>query len=154
MVRPASQRFAPAEKWTGGSDYAGVGIRILIVDDIEAWHPVYSAILRGRANCHIVGVALDGLEAIQKSRELKPDIVLLDVGLGPMDGFEAARQIGDVSPASRVIFLGTVTPSDLIGVVLTIGAYGYIAKRDVVLELVPALETVAEGKRFFSRSLS
>jgi len=76
------------------------------------------------------------------------------VGLGDLDGFEAARQIGSVSPASRVLFLGTVTPSDLIGIVLTTGGYGYIAKRDVVLELVPALETVAQGQRFFGRSFS
>jgi len=154
MVRPASYRFARTETWTGGSAFAGVGIRILIVEDIEAWHCIYRAVLSRYPNCEIVGVAHDRLEAIQISQELRPDVVLLDVGLGDLDGFEAARQIGSVSPASRVLFLGTVTPSDLIGIVLTTGGYGYIAKRDVVLELVPALETVAQGQRFFGRSFS
>jgi hypothetical protein len=66
MVRPASQEFARTRTGAGGPGFAGATIRILIVDDIEAWHGIYTELLRRRPNWEIVGVARDGVEAIPK----------------------------------------------------------------------------------------
>jgi DNA-binding NarL/FixJ family response regulator len=145
--------FARTRTITGGVAFSGVAIRILIVDDIEAWHCIYTEVLRQLPNCEIVGVARDNTEAMQKSRELNPDVVLLDVGLGRLDRLEAARQISCASPAPRLLLLGTATPSQLAEIALATGAYGYISKRDVVLDLVPALQAIAEGERFVGRPL-
>jgi DNA-binding NarL/FixJ family response regulator len=97
-----------------------------------------------------VGIARNGVEAIKKSRELKPDAVLLDVGLGRADRLDAARQISEVSPDSRLLLLGTAESSQLAELALSIGAYGYVSKRNVVLDLVPAIQALAKGKRFRS----
>jgi len=136
---------------TGGCGSTGAAIRILIVDDIEAWHRIYSAVLRGLPDCQIVGYARDGEEAVRKSGELMPDVVLLDVGLGHRSQFEAAPQIAQVSPDSRILFLGLAAPSELNEIALAAGAHGYIWKRNVVLELGSALAIIAEGKPFLSR---
>ena len=152
-VRPASQKFARTRTGAGRSGFAGVSIRILIVDDIQAWHFIYAAVLRQHSHCEIVGVARDGMEAIQKSQELTPDVIVLDVGLGDMAGFEAARRISQVSPASRVLFVGNAVPSELAEIALTTGGYGYISKRNVVLELVPALQAVVQGKQFLGQDI-
>jgi DNA-binding NarL/FixJ family response regulator len=148
-VLPASRKFARTRTTTGGFAFAGVDIRILIVDDIEAWYCIYTEVLRHQ-DWQIVGIARDGVEAIQKSRQLKPDVVLLDVGLGRADRLEAVRRISEVSPASRLLLLGTAESSQLAELALSTGAYGYVSKRNVVLDLVPALQAVAEGKRFRS----
>ena len=93
------------------------------------------------------------MEAIQKSQELTPDVIVLDVGLGDMAGFEAARRISQASPASRVLFVGNAVPSELAEIALTTGGYGYISKRNVVLELVPALQAVVQGKQFLGQDI-
>ena len=144
--------FARTRTGIGGPGFAGVAIRILIVDDIEAWHCIYTEVLRQNQNWEIVGIARNSVEAIQKSRELKPDVVLLDVGLGRTDRLEAARQITELSPKSRVLLLGTAESQQLAEIALSAGAYGYISKRDVVLDLVPAMQALSKGKRFRSQT--
>jgi DNA-binding NarL/FixJ family response regulator len=154
MVIPASQKFARTGTGTGGPDFSGATIRILIVDDIEAWHCIYIEVLRRQPHWEIVGIAQDAVEAIQKSQHLKPDVVLLDVGLEPTVGLATARQISEVSPASRVLFLTTDAPSQVLENILSAGAHGYVAKRNVVLDLVPAVQAIAEGKQFLSQAKS
>lgn len=149
----ARNLFARTRTATDGPGFAGVDIRILIVDDIEAWYCIYTEVLRHQ-NWQIVGIARSGVEAIQKSRELKPDVVLLDVGLGRADHLEASRQIREVSPNSRLLLLGTAEPSQLAELVPLTGAYGYVSKRNVVLDLVPAIQALAKGKRFRDQTIS
>lgn len=151
---PASQGFTRTITGTGGADFAGVAIRILIVDDIEAWHCICIEVLRRRPSCEIVGAARDAVEAIQKSSQLKPDVVLLDVEPDGAGGLETARQILAVSPASTVLFMSNEAPSPLLENALSTGAYGYISKRNVVLDLVSAVEAVARGEQFRSRTNS
>lgn len=157
----SSQRSGPPARATyphelpAGPTFAGVAIRILIVDNIEGWHCVCIEVLRRRRpDWEIVGAAGDAVDAIQKSSQLKPDVVLLDMDLGPTDGIETARRIIDVSPASRILFMSNEAPSPLLENALSTGAYGYIAKRNVVLDLVSAVEAVAQGKRFLSPTKS
>ena len=97
-----------------------------------------------------MGNARYGVEAIHMSRELKPDVILLDVELGGMDGFQAARQISYISPASRILFVGFAPPSDWVAT----GGCGYVLKRNVVVDLIPALQAVAAGNWFLSQTNS
>jgi DNA-binding NarL/FixJ family response regulator len=142
--------FARTQTETDGLGFTGVPIRILIVDDIEAWHGIYVGVLRRHPNWRIVGVARNSVEAVQKTRELKPDVVLLDVGLGRTDRLEAVQKIREASPDSHLLLLGTGESSRLAEIALSVGAYGYVSKRNVVLDLVPAMEALAKGTRFDS----
>ena len=146
--------FTRTRTGAGGPAFAGVAIRILIVDDIEAWHCIYVEVLRQHQNLEVVGIARNSVEAIQETRELKPDVVLLDIGLGRVDRLEAAQKIREVSPKSRVLLIGTAESAQLAEIAKSAGAYGYITKRNVVLELLPAVQALNKGKRFRSSTTS
>jgi DNA-binding NarL/FixJ family response regulator len=98
----------------------------------------------------VVGEALDGLEAIQKAVELKPELILLDIGLPTLNGLEAARQIRKLVPESKVIFLSQESSADVLQEALRIGAWGYVVKGGAETELLTAVEAVISGKRFVS----
>jgi DNA-binding NarL/FixJ family response regulator len=95
----------------------------------------------------------DGLEAVQKAEELKPDVILLDIGLPNVNGIEAARRIRQLSPNSKIIFLSMETSPDVVQVALSTGAEGYVRKTDVHGDLLPAIEAVLRSEQFLSKSL-
>ena len=153
--RPASRSLHAQKRKLAGLDrFAGEAIRILIADDIEAWHCIYAEVLRRRPHWQIVGIARDMAEAVQKTSELTPDVVLLDIDLERTNGLEAARKITQVSPGSRIVFVGFDEPCQLPESVSSGGPYGYVVKRNVVLDLVRAMEVVAGGERFISGQVS
>ena len=78
------------------------------------------------AHGKVIAEASDGLEAVQKSEELKPDLVLLDIGLPKLNGIEAARRIRQLSPNSKIIFLSQVNDSEIVQAGLSTGALGYV----------------------------
>ena len=80
-------------------------IRILVVDDFKDWLRQVRLLLQPRPKSHVIAEASDGLEAVQKAEDLKPDLILLDIGLPKLNGIEAARQIRQRSPSSKIIFL-------------------------------------------------
>jgi DNA-binding NarL/FixJ family response regulator len=129
-------------------------VRILLVDDFERFRSFTSSLLRKQPGFQIVGDALDGPEAVQKAEELKPDLVVLDIGLPKLNGIEAARQIRLVSPDSKILFLtGNHDPEVARGALAT-GATGYVAKTDAAVELLIAVEAVLLGKQFVSKRLA
>ena len=95
----------------------------------------------------IVGEGSDGLDAIEMSAELRPDIVLLDIGLPEMNGFEAAREIRRVSPDSSIVFLTQTRNEDLVNEARKVGAQGYVSKMDAACELVPAMKAALANQR-------
>jgi DNA-binding NarL/FixJ family response regulator len=80
-------------------------ICVLIVDDFLSWRRWVSAMLQDNPGFQIVGEASDGLEAVLKSEELQPDLVLLDIGLPKLNGIEAARRICAIAPGSTILFV-------------------------------------------------
>ncbi len=96
--------------------------------------------LKEHPEFEIVGESSDGPEAIEMSAELQPDIVLLDLGLPELNGFEAAREIRKVSPGSRIVFLSQAYNQDLVNEARNLGAQAYISKIDASRELVPAMK--------------
>jgi DNA-binding NarL/FixJ family response regulator len=125
-------------------------VRILVVDDFGPIRRFVCEALGKRQQLRVVGEALDGLEAIQKAVELKPDLILLDIGLPTLNGLEAARQIRKLVPESKVIFFSQESSADVLQEALRIGAWGYVVKVGAETELLTAVEAVISGKRFVS----
>lgn len=120
-------------------------VRILIVDDYDFWRFCVAAILRDHPEFVIVGECCDGSEAVEMSRDLQPDIVLMDLALPALSRFEAARQIRKVSSDSRIIFFCHARNDELVNEARNIGAQGFVSKMDGKLKLVPAMRTVLAG---------
>jgi DNA-binding NarL/FixJ family response regulator len=99
----------------------------------------------------IVGEASDGLEAVRRAEELKPDLVVLDIALPTLNGIEAARQIRTLSPESKVIFLSQESSPDVVQEALSTGAWGYVVKARAGSDLLAAIEAVLLGNHFVSR---
>jgi DNA-binding NarL/FixJ family response regulator len=128
-------------------------IRVLVVEDFEPFRKLMCSILDQRPNLQVISEASDGQEAVQKAEELKPDLILLDIGLPTLNGIEAARQIGKVSPESKIIFVTQESSPEVVQAALSLGAWGYVVKTRAASDLLVAIEAVLEGKQFASRGL-
>jgi DNA-binding NarL/FixJ family response regulator len=128
-------------------------IRILIADDYADWRSQVRSLLQAQPEWQVIAEALDGSEAIQKAEELKPDLVVLDIGLPKLNGIEAARRIRQLSPSSKIIFLSQNNDPDVVRAALGTGAQGYVCKTDARRELVLAVDVVLRGKQFVSSSI-
>jgi DNA-binding NarL/FixJ family response regulator len=110
-------------------------------------------VLHARPEWQIISEASDGLEAVQKAQDLKPEIILLDIGLPKLNGIEAARQIRQLSPSSKIIFLSQNNDLDIVQAALGAGALSYVLKAGAQSELLPAVDAVLRGKQFVSSAL-
>lgn len=93
------------------------------------------------------------LEAVQKAEELKPDLILLDIGLPNLNGLEAAKRIRQVAPNAAIIFLTQNSDRDVVRAALSNGALGYVLKADAGRELLAAVVRVLEGDDFVSSGI-
>lgn len=115
-------------------------LRILVVDDFAEWRVRVRSMLQARPTWQVIGEACDGLEAVQRTTELQPDIVLLDIGMPILNGIEAAKRIRQDSPGSRIIFVTQENDADIRTEALATGAEGYLLKANAMSELLPAVE--------------
>lgn len=90
----------------------------------------------------------NGLVAVREAQRLQPDLILLDIGLPILNGFEAARQIRTLSPTSKIVFVTQESSADVVQEALNIGASGYVVKADAGRELIAAVTAVLRGERF------
>jgi DNA-binding NarL/FixJ family response regulator len=123
-----------------------------VADDYVAWRRFVCSLLR-EAGWRVVGEVSDGLEAIQKAQELQPDVILMDIELPNLNGIEAARQICELEPRSKILFLSITDSADIVTKALKAGARGYIVKYDAASELLPAVQAVFQGDRFIGSTL-
>lgn len=128
--------------------------RILVVDDFEMFRRSIRFILGQRPEFQVIGEASDGLEAVQKAVELKPHLILLDAGLPKMDGIDAARQIRNLVPESKILLMNYESDSNLVQETLSLGISGYIVKTSAARELLASVEAVCRGERFCSLDLA
>jgi DNA-binding NarL/FixJ family response regulator len=126
----------------------------LIVDDSRAWRRAVRSLLQNYLDLVTIGECSDGLEAVQKSEELQPDLVLLDIGLPNLNGVEAARQIRKVAPASRILFLTSYQGPEILHEAMSVGALGLVVKLKASRELLLAIRTVLRDQQFIGTGFS
>src|SRR5262245_65371853 len=129
-------------------------IRVLLVDDFAPWRQITHTLLQNKPELKVVGEASDGLEAVQKARELKPDLILPDMCLPRLSGIAAARRIRDLAPKSIILFVSENYSADIAREALRTGGSGYVIKSDAGSELLTAVEAVMHGKQFVSPRLA
>src|SRR5258707_3133136 len=125
-------------------------LRILIADDHEVVRRGLCTLLQSHEGWEICGEANDGREAVEKAKQVKPDVVILDVGMPNLNGLAAARQLIQQNPQQKVIVL-TITDSDqVIREALDAGARGFVLKSDAARDLVSAVEALQRKRMFFT----
>jgi DNA-binding NarL/FixJ family response regulator len=124
--------------------------KILVVEDFDRFRQFVLQSLRQRAEFQLIYEASDGLEAVERAEELKPDLILLDIGLPKLNGIEVAHRIRQRSPNSKIIFLSQNSDFDVVRTALDTGALGYVRKTDARRELLPAMDAVLRGRQFVS----
>jgi DNA-binding NarL/FixJ family response regulator len=131
----------------------GAPVRILVVDGFEPWRNLVCSMLGAYAESRVVGKVADGLAAVREASNLKPDLILLDIGLPNLNGIEAAKRIRQVVPATKILFLTVNSEADVVQAALSSGGQGYVLKTDAESELLPAIETVLQGKQYVSSGI-
>jgi PAS domain S-box-containing protein len=128
--------------------------RVMVVEDFEPFRRMISSMLQDRAEVQVIAEVSDGLEALQKAKELQPELILLDIALPGLNGIEAARRISKLVPQSKILFLSQNASADLVQEALSTGASGYAVKADVESELLTAVNAVLRGDMFVSSRLA
>lgn len=118
---------------------------ILVVDDVKVWRDAVCRILGTRPGLQVIAQAADGEEAVQLAGKLKPDLIVLDIGLPKLDGLHAAAQIFDLSPASKVVFLSQDNDPEIVQAALSIGPSAYVYKPKATTELLYAIKATFEA---------
>src|ERR1700687_3709438 len=125
-------------------------LRILIADDHEVVRRGLCTLLQSHEGWEICGEAKDGRETVEKAKQVKPDVVILDVGMPNLNGLAATRQLLQENPQQKVIVL-TITDSDqVIREALDAGARGFVLKSDAARDLVSAVEALQSNRMFFT----
>ena len=128
-------------------------LRILVVEDFAPFRRFACMALQQRAAFQIYEAA-DGWEAVQKAEELQPDLILLDINLPTLDGFEVAKQVRTLAPHAKLLFVSQESSSDVVRTALSLGALGYVQKVSAATDLMSAIDAVLGGRRFVSSSVA
>jgi len=125
-------------------------LTVLVVDDYEPFRRLIRSKLESGPDLQVIGEASDGLEAVEKAQALKPDLILLDIGLPGLNGIEAAHRISRLNPAATILFVSQISDADVVQEALSNGAKGYVWKQDAGMDLLPAVEVALRGAHFVS----
>ena len=128
-------------------------IRTVIADDHEIVRQGLKNLLQSEG-CDIVAEYSTGREAVEGARELKPDVMVIDISMPDLNGIEATQQIAKQVPDTKVVVLTMHDSEELARKVLEAGARGFVLKSDAVRDLASAVKTVVNGKPFFSGKIS
>ena len=119
-----------------------MGVRILIVDDHEIFRRGLRSLLESRADWEVCGEATDGRDAVDKAKQLQPDVIVLDITMPRLNGLDAVGLIRKEVPTAKVVILSQHQPALMKQVALTAGAGAYVTKSEVSRELMAAIDSL------------
>ena len=128
--------------------------RILIVDDHELVRRGVRSLLAARSDFEVCGEAVDGRDGVDKAQQLKPDVVVMDVGMPNLNGFDATRLIRNAFPGIGVLILSQDESPETVKEAFRAGALGYVAKANISEQLQNAVKAVSYGKEFVTERLN
>jgi DNA-binding NarL/FixJ family response regulator len=131
-------------------------LRVLLADDQALMRTGFRMILESEPGLEVVGEAADGVEAVERSRELRPDVVLMDIRMPRMDGVEATRRLAgpNVADAITVLILTTFDVDEYVYAAVRAGASGFLLKDSPPEELIRAIRIVAAGEALLAPSVT
>jgi DNA-binding NarL/FixJ family response regulator len=129
-------------------------VHILLADDHEVVRKGLRALLEAQPGWKVIAEATDGRDAVEKAKDLHPDVAIVDIGMPCLNGLEATRQIVKKAPRTRVLVLTMHDTNPLIQQVVKAGARGYVLKSDVAGDLVAAVEALCRDQTFFTSKVS
>ena len=141
MTTPRDQEPIPAQL---------VRRRVLVVDDSKLWRDHARSVVGRNGTWELVGEASDGAEAVQQATSLRPDLILLDVSLPTLNGIQVAQRVLRADGGTRILFISEHRSWEIAEAALRTGAHGYVVKADAGRELQPAMNAIADGRRFIS----
>ena len=119
-------------------------MRILIVDDHEVVRRGVRALLSVQPNFEVCGEAVDGLDAIAKATDLRPDVIVMDISMPKLNGLEATRRIRGLLPLTEVLVLSQHDSAEMVRQAFDAGARGYVVKSSISKDLIAALEKISQ----------
>jgi DNA-binding NarL/FixJ family response regulator len=124
-------------------------VRILVADDHEVIRRGVRALLASGKDCEICGEAVDGQDAVEKARQLRPDLIIMDVSMPNLNGLEATRAIRRTLPSTQILILTQHDSQEMMRQALNAGARGFVVKSSVAHDLLNAVEAAKRGESFF-----
>lgn len=128
-------------------------IRIIVAEDHKLVRRSILSLLDASTDIEVVGEAENGKDAVALVEQLKPDLVIMDISMPHMDGIKATNRIQELDLPTRVLILSMHDNQALVQQALITGAHGYVLKRKLSTDLLPAIKQVKRGKVFLSRGL-
>lgn len=129
-------------------------VSILIADDNSYMREGLSILINPFEDLQLVGEARNGEEAITLAAELRPDIILMDINMSPVNGFEATRKILKQFPAIKIIGLSLHTEASYCKNLMRLGAKGYMSKSSPYAEIITAIREVAAGRKYIDKKIA
>ena len=129
-------------------------IKVFVAEDHTIVRKGIRSLLEAEDGIEVVGEAQDGREAVEKVRKVRPDVVLMDIGMPGLNGLEATIQIKKACPEVKVLVLSMHTDEQYVQHVLQAGASGYLVKQAAEAELMVAINAVKKGRKYLSPEIS
>jgi DNA-binding NarL/FixJ family response regulator len=129
-------------------------ITTLLADDHTVVRQGLRALLQAEPDIEVVGEAESGRHALQMTKQLRPEVVVMDIAMPQLNGIEATRQIIKECPATKVLILSSYSDDEYVHLLTSAGAAGYLIKQTAANDLIKAIREVSKGNSFFSPSIS
>lgn len=128
-------------------------VTILVVEDFEPFQSLICSVLGQSPTLRVIGRESDGLEAVQRAVELRPDLILLDIGLPTLNGLQVAKRIQRELPCTKVLFVSQELSGDVVEAALDAGGLGFVHKSQIDEDLLLAIDEILAGHQFVSSRL-